>query len=146
MRGRTREELLEITEQVFQDPVRRVMSQTVQDTISWARFNDLGDWEQARLTAHALHEKGYRLPKVITTAEELDALPVGTIVRATSNLPWTATVFEKASTGGSRTWVSITYSARYSETTSVDSGELLRPFNDLAATATVIFEPEEVQA
>lgn len=51
----------------------------LQDLVGDAAERDDDDWYRA--AANAILAAGYRKPRTITTAEELDALPVGSVVK-----------------------------------------------------------------
>jgi hypothetical protein len=83
-----RDELARIVDEVRDDPARRDMSRIIEREQSMARFQGFGEWDQARLVAHNLHAAGYRKPRTVTTAEELDALPIKSLVLALDGEVW----------------------------------------------------------
>lgn len=77
----TYEELRQVVEEVRDDPERRDMSRIIEHEYSQARFEGFGEWDRARLVAHHLHAAGYRKPQQVTTTSELEALPVGSVLK-----------------------------------------------------------------
>ena len=81
-----------------------------------------------------------RLPRPVTTVEELDALPVGSIVLVTSGRRPTADIFQKFYTG-SRAWVEMDPSDREDGQNILESVVLLASYRGEEVTVTAIFEP-----
>lgn len=54
----------------------------------WKRAPHQPDFRYAHAIASALIAKGYRRPRTVTTVEELDALPIGSVVLDRSGKAW----------------------------------------------------------
>jgi len=75
--------------------------------------------------AEAILAAGYRKPRTVTTVEELDALPAGTLIACLNLNPDWPSVFLNA--GGSRTpWLHLDPGDRSDGETTLPSGEVLR--------------------
>ena len=95
------------------------LAETLNDAVEV--FYEPFDWHEATRIAARILAAGYRKPRTITTAEELDASPIGLIVRDGDREPWERT------DNGWNCWV---------------YGGQSFASRDLVLPATVLYEPE----
>lgn len=87
--------------------------------------------------SYALVAAGYRKPRTITTAEELDALAEGVLISTPSRNPNYPSVFRKAWADG---WLDLDPSDRDDGENAITATALLR-WESHDGTATVLYEP-----
>ena len=91
----------------------------------------------AQRAAAAVEVMGYRKPRTITTAEELDALAEGTLISTPSRNPHYPSVFRKAWADG---WLALDPSDRDDGENTITATALLRWYSH-DSTATILYSP-----
>lgn len=122
------------------DELAELIANTENPTLApaWPDRADLSPVKfYSRKTAEAILAAGWTKPRTITTVEELDALPEGTLISTPCNNPLYRNVFRKAWADG---WLDLDPSDREDGEITETAAALLR-WNSKDGTATVLWEP-----